>query len=363
MGLEIKVIPYTLQFKFNARTSRGSMREHKTWFLAVSDSENPEVVGVGECAPFEGLSIDDKPDFERKLRESVNDLKGSKVPESWNEIEDYVARIDSGLPAVKLGFETALRDLYYAGQRKVFDSPFYNEQKPIEINGLVWIGDQEEMFSRLEAKVKQGFNCIKIKIGSLSLDEDLKLLSKVRELGVRQDLVLRVDANGAFSANEVNKVLELLLPFNIHSIEQPIMPGQLNDMRKLCETSPIAIALDEELIGIHKLADKRTLLETIRPQFIVLKPTLLGGFVATNEWITLAEALGIGWWITSALESNIGLNAICQFASQFKTSLPQGLGTGGLYSNNIPCPLTISNSQVYWDPDKSWDLSRLNITS
>jgi len=357
MTLEIKVIPYLLNFKFNARTSRGSMREHKTWFFKVWSSEDEELFGLGECAPFEGLSIDDKPDFENLMVKSLESLKGLETPKSLAEINKYIDAIDAELPAVKFGLETALRDLFFLGKRKIFDTSFYMQQEPLNINGLVWIGSKEEMLLRLNTKLKEGFSCIKLKIGSLSLADDIKLLSQARALNVNEELTLRLDANGAYSSSDIDKVLESLRTFNIHSIEQPIKPGQIDEMKRLCTRSPIPIALDEELIGINKPEDKRALLLTIMPHYIVLKPTLLGGFRATTEWIELAEELSIGWWVTSALESNIGLNAICQYVSQFNVSIPQGLGTGGLYYNNIPSPLTITGGDIGWDKEKSWDLS------
>ena len=360
MGLFFKIIPYSLKFKFDARTSRGSLSEHKTWFIRVWDDQQPEISGIGECAPFEGLSVDDTPDFEDKLRISLLNIEGSKFPTSLKEIEEYIMAISDDLPAVKFGLETALRDLFYGGKRKVFDSPFYNQQETIKINGLVWIGSKEEMLKRLQTKLKEGFDCIKIKIGSLPLADELDLIKCVRLLKSSDDLSLRLDANGAYQTPEVDNVLSLLAKHDIHSIEQPIKADQIEAMAKISQHSPIPIALDEELFGVVGLEAKRKLLETIKPQFIVLKPTLLGGFAETAEWIPLAEQLEIGWWITSALESNIGLNAICQFTSQYKTSLPQGLGTGGLYLNNILSPLTINSGSIYWDKQSQWDLGPLN---
>jgi len=360
MALVFKVIPYTLQFKFDARTSRGSMSAHKTWFVKVWDDQYGSRFGIGECAPFEGLSLDDKPDFEQNLKRSLANIKGREAPQSLLEISEYVGYLDHSLPAVKFGLETALRDLFFGGKLKIFDSSFFNQNKAIDINGLVWIGSKDEMLNRLQVKIKAGFKCIKIKIGALALANDLAIISHARSLLDKDKLCLRVDANGAYSVSEVKRVLDMLALLDIHSIEQPIIPGQLDEMKKLCSSSPIPIALDEELIGIHNTDEKRNLLMTINPQFIVLKPTLLGGFEATTEWIEIAEEQGIGWWITSALESNIGLNAICQFTSQFNTSLPQGLGTGGLYDNNIPSPLSIKNGGVFLESKKAWNLKLFN---
>ncbi len=356
MALVFEIVPYTLKFKFAARTSRGELKEHPTWFLKVWDEGNRNVVGYGECAPFEGLSIDHSPDFEQRLRTALRRLDGAVLPQSLAQIDKYAGYIDNDLPAVRFGLETALRDLFYGGQQKIFDSPFFNEHKSIDINGLVWMGTKEEMLDRLELKIMTGFECIKLKIGALNLEDELDIIRDARSMIGNSSLTIRVDANGAYTEEEAKKVLAMLAEYNVQSIEQPIKPGQVEAMQRLCATSPVPIALDEELIGVSG-PNKRKLLETVKPQFIVLKPTLLGGFAATSEWISLAEELGINWWITSALESNIGLNAICQFTSQFAPTLTQGLGTGDLYENNIPSPLTINNGCIYLAKDKHWYLN------
>jgi O-succinylbenzoate synthase len=357
MALVIEIVPYTLNFMFAARTSRGPINEHSTWFLKIWDDQNATLVGYGECAPFEGMSIDDTPDFEQRLRASLRKIAGEKQPNSLEQIANYVNHIDEKLPSVRFGLETAMRDLFYGGQQKIFDSAFYNQHNTIDINGLVWMGDKDIMLERLELKVMMGFDCIKLKIGALDFTEELEIIHEARAMIGNDALCLRVDANGAYDVTEVNEVLKLLAKYHIHSIEQPIKAGQTAAMRKLCASTPVPIALDEELIGIVDVDEKRQLLEAIKPQYIVLKPTLLGGFNATAEWIDLAEELGIGWWITSALESNIGLNAICQFTSQYNITMPQGLGTGELYDNNIPSPLTISNGCIFWDASKHWYLN------
>jgi O-succinylbenzoate synthase len=357
MALVFEIVPYTLNFRFEAKTSRGLLSEHNTWFLKVLDDQNMSLVGYGECAPFEGLSIDDSPDFEQKMRFALRKIEGALLPKSLEQIGKYVDFISSDLPSVRFGLETALRDLYYGGQQKIFDAAFYNDHQTIDINGLVWMGNKDIMLERLELKVMAGFDCVKLKIGALDFDEELEILSEARAMIGNNGLCMRVDANGAYSLDEVNDVLNSLAKLDIHSIEQPIKSGQVEAMHKLCANSPVPIALDEELIGIVGIDEKRALLENIMPQYIVLKPTLLGGFSATAEWIDLAEELNIGWWVTSALESNIGLNAICQFTSQYDISLPQGLGTGDLYDNNIPSPLTINNGCLYWDASKHWYLN------
>jgi o-succinylbenzoate synthase len=357
MALEFEIIPYTLNFNFDARTSRGKLTRHKTWFIKVWDDEYRVKVGYGECAPFEGLSIDDTPDFDQKLFSALRKIEGAAVPKTIAQIETYVNHIDEQLPSIKFGLETGLRDLFFGGQQKIFDSPFYNQQKAIDINGLVWMGDKQAMLERLELKIMSGFECIKLKIGALPLQDELDIIRDARAMIGNDGLSLRVDANGSYTPEAVEAVLEQLAEYKIHSIEQPIEPGQTAALKHLCATSPVPIALDEELIGVIDPASKRALLENIKPQYIVLKPTLVGGFRATEEWIELAEELGIGWWITSALESNIGLNAICQFTAKYDTKIPQGLGTGDLYDNNIPSPLTIKNGFIFWDANKHWYLN------
>ena len=265
--------------------------------------------------------------------------------------------IDQELPSIRFGLEMALRDLFYGGQQKIFDSEFFNDHRSIDINGLVWMGDKDTMLDRLELKILAGFDCVKVKIGGIKLEDELEIIKDARDMIDNDDLCIRVDANGAFTPENVMPVLESLAKLKIQSIEQPIKPGQHDAMALLAQTSPVPIALDEELIGIFDIEEKRMLLEKIKPHYIVLKPTLLGGFKATKEWIDLANELGIKWWVTSALESNIGLNAICQFTSQFENKLPQGLGTGELYTNNIPSPLTILNGCLFLDKTKHWYLN------
>jgi len=357
MALIFDIIPYTLKFQFEAKTSRGSLLEHNTWIIKVRDDQQSAIVGYGECAPFEGLSVDAVPDFYNKLSNALRKIEGALMPDSLEMIAGYLKHIEDDLPAVKFGLEIALLDLFYGGKQKIFNSSFFNENKTIDINGLIWMGEKNLMLERLELKVLSGYECIKLKIGALAISEELEILDHARSMIGNDDLCLRVDANGAYSIQEVEDVLTHLAKYDIHSIEQPIKAGQIEEITHLCTTSPVPIALDEELIGVVNLEDKRNLLETIKPQFIVLKPTLLGGFIATKEWIDLAVELDIGWWITSALESNIGLNAICQFVSQFDIKTPQGLGTGELYENNIPSPLTVKNGCIFWDKQKHWYLN------
>jgi len=203
------------------------------------------------------------------------------------------------------------------------------------------------MQKQIQAKIEQGFTCIKMKIGAIDFETEFKLLTSIRQKYSKEQITLRVDANGAFSFEEAKEKLARLAKLGIHSIEQPIAAAQIDLMRELCRQNPLDIALDEELIGIWELAKKRNLLEKIKAQYIILKPTLLGVFRATKEWIQLAETMHIKWWITSALESNIGLNAIAQFTAQYKITIPQGLGTGQLYQNNIDSDLVIKNGHLF----------------
>lgn len=356
MALVFEIVPYVLKFKFEARTSRGRLTEHKTWFIKVWDDANPRVVGFGESAPFEGLSIDDIADFDDKLYRNMRRLEGALMPSSLEQIENYVNMTDERLPSVRFGLETALRDLYFGGKQMIFDTPFFNGDKAIDINGLVWMGEKDVMLEHLELKVMAGYECVKLKIGALDIEDELDIIRSAREMLGNNSLTIRVDANGAYTENQARLILKELAKYNVQSIEQPVKAGQHDAMQRLCKNTPVPVGLDEDLIGICDLADKRALLENIKPQYIILKPTLLGGFKATQEWITVAEEQGIGWWITSALESNIGLNAICQFTSQYNTKIPQGLGTGDLYVNNIPSPLTIDNGCIFWDQKKHWYL-------
>lgn len=354
MALKIEVVPHELEFLFEAGTSRGVLRSKKVWFLKVYDTNNPEVIGWGEAGPLSGLSVDDVPDFDEKLAKTIEGLNGKSIPASVDDIPKMLIYISEKLPSVRFGMETALLDLMNGGEKKIFENRFYQSGDNIQINGLVWMGDKELMMNRLEEKMEQGFKCIKVKIGAIDFEEEMKLLEKARSKFTARELELRVDANGAFEPKEAKYVLERLKELEVHSIEQPIKAGQVLEMRDLCAFTPVPIALDEELIGYTTFAEKYWLLKVIQPQFIILKPSLIGGFAATQQWIEVAAEFGIGWWITSALESNIGLNAISQFASSLHVSLPQGLGTGSLYKNNIVSPLTVQRDQLHYDRSKKW---------
>lgn len=263
--------------------------------------------------------------------------------------------VPTSYPALRFALETAALDLMNGGERIILENSFSAGRQEIPINGLVWMGGKRLMLDRIKKKIEAGFDCIKIKIGAINLEEELELLKFIRSTYTADDIVIRLDANGAFSESEVLDILHRLSKFEIHSIEQPIQAGNWEAMSKVCSESPIPTALDEELIGILDQDQKTSLIEAICPQFIILKPTLVGGLEQSREWIELADEHGIGWWMTSALESNIGLNAIAQFVSEYDTILPQGLGTGQLFHNNIPSPLYIRNGNLGYDQDSQWD--------
>ena len=261
--------------------------------------------------------------------------------------------------SIRFGVETALLDLKNGGRRKICPGAFYEGKQSIEINGLIWMGDKEAMYSRIEEKLTAGFRCVKLKIGAIDFNSELELLKSIRSRYGKDEIELRVDANGAFLPSEAMFKLDRLSRYDIHSIEQPIRQGQWREMEALCRNTPIPIALDEELIGINDPKLKEQMLDVINPQYIILKPALAGGLSGSAEWIDKAEKRNIGWWITSALESNVGLNAIAQWTAMLQSSIPQGLGTGQLYKNNIISPLVQKGSTIQYDPSLSWDLSSL----
>lgn len=361
MGLKVKWLKHTLKFKFEAGTSRGVYTEKDTFFLKIFDSENPSVFGLGEAAPLKGLSIDDFPNFEQILQEICDTFNSLDLEVfEWNINIILSQLIDDRLPSIKFGFETALLDIMNGGKRIIFDNDFSKNQKAININGLVWMGNKEFMTAQVDEKLAAGFDTIKMKVGAINFDEELAILASIRQQFSAEQITLRVDANGAFSPEEALEKLSQLTNYQIHSIEQPINQKQAEAMAELCQDSPIPIALDEELIGISDYVQKMQLLKKIKPTYIILKPTLLGGLQHCREWIEIASRLHIGWWMTSALESNIGLNAIAQFTAEYKNTLPQGLGTGSLYHNNIESPLVVENGKLHYRLDKDWDFSLIN---
>lgn len=319
-------------FKRPSGTSRGILTKKYAWFIEVWEESNPEVVGTGECSIIPGLSPDfiDFDQYEAKVAETCSNLD--------SDLTDW--------PSIKFGVETALLDLKNGGKGVIFKNDFTTGKRFIPINGLIWMGESTFMQEQIEEKLKLGFETIKLKIGAIDFDSEIELLKSIRDSYSKEEITLRVDANGAFSPEEALQKLQRLSELDIHSIEQPIKQGQFNEMKKLCGETPLDIALDEELIGVNRTADKIELLDTIQPQYIILKPSLHGGIEGTKEWISLAEERNIPWWITSALESNIGLNAICQLTAEYTNELPQGLGTGSLYTDNIPSDLRVQKGTI-----------------
>ncbi len=356
MSLTLKYCKHVLKFKFDAGTSRGVLKTKDSWMIKLYDADNPGVYGLGEVSIIERLSFDHSVDFDLELEYLAKQLKKEPVPSSPEDVYPLVKRVvELNRPSIRFALETALFDLINGGKRLVFHNTFSTQEVGIPINGLVWMGDEDFMQNQIGEKLKAGFKCIKMKIAALDFETEYKLLKRIRKKHGKEKLILRVDANGGFLTQEVLKKLDTLADLDLHSIEQPIMPHQLQAMQLVCKRSKVPVALDEELIAVFGLNEKRELLRTIQPQYIVLKPSLLGGFKATREWIDLAEEMNIGWWITSALESNIGLNAICQFTAEFDYVGHQGLGTGQLYENNIHSPLIIQGEEIIYRQDLSWD--------
>jgi o-succinylbenzoate synthase len=345
--LQATFVKYPLEFKRPSGTSRGVLTTKDSWLLKIWSTEDTSIFGIGEASIITGLSIDDPAAMEAKLQWACDHI---------NESPETLTNELTGFPSIQMAVEMALLDLKNGGQRIWFRSPIIRHNLPTKINGLIWMGESDYMLQQIEDKLKLGFSCLKMKIGAINFEDEIAILTSIRERFDEHDLELRVDANGAFSPEEAMDKLTRLNALGLHSIEQPIKQGQLTSMAELCESTPLPIALDEELIGVVGVDAKRELLEQINPQYIILKPSLLGGFQATHEWIQLAGELSIPWWITSALESNVGLAAIAQFTSQFYNPLPQGLGTGQLYTNNIACPLDLKGEMLFHNPELPWEL-------
>ncbi len=328
---------YLLHFKEPAGTSRGILTDKETYFIRVWDDACPDVVGLGECALFRGLSAEDVPEYEDKLKAVCREVAFVRPDDlrNWS--------------SVRFGLEMALQDLAHGGRGIYFPSLFTEGRQSIEINGLIWMGDRATMLRRIEQKLEAGFRCIKLKIGAIDFEAELSLLRYIRQHFSASEVELRVDANGAFAPGEAMSKLDALARFDLHSIEQPIRQGQWEEMARLCRHAPFPIALDEELIGVDDCARKQQLLDTIHPQYVILKPALCGGFGGAEEWIRLAREAGIGWWVTSALESNVGLNALAQWVATLGVSMPQGLGTGQLFTNNFVSPLRQTGEKLSYD--------------
>ena len=334
---------YLLQFKRPSGTSRGIMTEKETWFITLEENGKK---GIGECGILRGLSADDRDDYEEKLKWACDNIHLGEVA-LWEALLEF--------PSIQFGIEMAFLSLKSVSPYVLFPSDFTTYSSSIAINGLVWMGEATFMKQQIEEKLADGFNCIKLKIRAIDFNKELELLQFIRSHFSPKEIEIRVDANGAFASTEALGKLNQLHQFQIHSVEQPIKNGQVLEMAELCRQTPFPIALDEELIGIFSFEEKEKLLQEIKPQYIILKPSFIGGFRGTQEWITLAEKYNIGWWITSALESNIGLNAIAQWTFTLNSDMPQGLGTGALYANNIDCPLEVKNGQLWYSSSKMWE--------
>ncbi len=316
-------------------TSRGILREKDSWFIQLEDEGK---IGIGECSIINRLSLENF-DIASKKLESIQHIN----LHSLNPLSQF-----KETPAVRFALEMGMKSLTSDHPYILFPSAFTNHQEGIPINGLVWMGEKQFMFDQVAEKIDSGFSCIKIKIAAIDFNDEIDLLKYIRQQFTLSEIEIRVDANGGFSTKEALEKLKILSDYNLHSIEQPIAIRQHDEMASLCEHSPLHIALDEELIGIHDVNEKEVLLNTIKPNYIILKPSLLGGFSSSEEWISVANKLKIGWWITSALESNVGLNAIAQWTATLESDMYQGLGTGQLFTNNIDSPLYIKDGQLFY---------------
>ncbi|MEN8834390.1 MAG: o-succinylbenzoate synthase [Polaribacter sp.] len=334
---------YTLNFKNPSGTSRGILRTKETFFIILNENNS---IGIGETGLFRGLSIDDMPNYEEKLSWVCKNINIG-LQKLLSELINY--------PSIQFGLEQAFLSLNSNNKFELFPSKFTKSEEAIPINGLVWMGDKSFMKSQIKDKLASGFSCIKMKIGAIDFDTEIELLTTIRKEFSSKEIELRVDANGAFLPENALEKLKALSELDLHSIEQPIKQGQLQEMAKLCEQTPLPIALDEELIGVFSSEDKKKVISTLNPQYIILKPSLVGGFSGSTEWIKLAEENNSGWWITSALESNIGLNAIAQFTYTLQNKLPQGLGTGSLFTNNIQSPLEVINGTLQYNKNLDWN--------
>lgn len=346
--MRLQFAPYMLKFKTPAGTSRGVLNEKITCLIRIFDESDPSSFGIGEAGIFPGLSPEANDTFFYKLMELQANIRlGLKT-----DLLEF--------PSLQSGLEQAIRD-YSSGCNGIyFNSDFVKGDQSIITNGLIWMGDFEKMFSQIEDKIRKGFKCIKLKIGAINWKQELDLIKHIRSIFNKDDIEIRVDANGAFSMDEALPKLKALADLGVHSIEQPIKAGNPELMSFLCKVSPLPIALDEELIGKFTYEDKANTLDNIKPQYVVLKPSLVGGFSGSQQWIDLAKERGIGWWITSALESNIGLNAIAQWVATLNNSLPQGLGTGALYTNNFNTPIYLEGENLRYNSSESINHTQLD---
>ncbi|PSM51675.1 o-succinylbenzoate synthase [Campylobacter blaseri] len=345
--MKVKVISRNLQFKRVAKTSRKSFNERLVWYVVLQDDEK---IGVGECAPIEGLSAESEKEVEIWLKKVSDD------PIYYIKNLPYI----KGMPSsVKFALEVANLDLNSQKNGVLFPSKFSDGKDSIKINGLIWMGDLKYMQEQIQTKLENGYKCIKLKIGALNFNDELNLIKEIRKNFNKDELIIRVDANGGFSYKDAIVNLEKLAKLDVHSIEQPIPKDNWTHMRSLCDYSVLDIALDEELIGVNSLREKEILLDSIKPKYLVLKPSLHGGLMGCDEWINLSKRRGIKWWITSYLESNLALNAISQWAYMKNPKIHQGLGTGGLFLNNISSPLYLDSENLHFDSSKAMDYKEL----
>jgi len=336
---------HILEFKTPSGTSRGILKTKEAWFIVLEDKGSH---GFGECGMLRGLSIDDRPDFEQTLQWVCANIH-------LGEQQLYDALTE--FPSIQMGLEIAFRSLAAHDPFQIYPSAFTKGEASIAINGLIWMGDKDFMSRQITSKLNEGFGCIKMKIGAINFDTELALLKSIRQEFSASEIEIRVDANGAFDPKNALEKLKQLSDLDLHSIEQPIAVKKWDQMAYLCEKSPLDIALDEELIGVFSNQDKQRLLNHINPQYIILKPSFIGGFKGSDSWIELSQANNVQWWITSALESNVGLNAISQYTFTKNSTLPQGLGTGSLYTNNIASALQITKGTLCYNPTKKWNFN------
>ena len=360
MSLRASSFKKTFHFRFDARTSRGTMKERHSWFIKIWDESNPDCFGIGECAPLPGLSLETE--TEEVLNKVVDKINESKLASTLaNDLKSIYCFIKENFvlvenhPSIIFGLETALLDLAQGGNRTLFKNEFIKGQ-PIPINGLIWMGGLDFMLQQIEIKIQDGFRCIKLKVGGLDYEKECDILQYIRRKYFKLDIVIRLDANGSLKPEDALYKLKGFSKFDIHSIEQPLKPKS-DFLAELVQTSPIPVALDEELIGIGTRATKEQLLDRVKPPYIILKPTLHGGLQSCAEWIEIAQARNIGWWLTSALESNVGLNAIAQFASNYTLDKPQGLGTGALYDDNFEAPLRVDKGLLSHYQRQEWQIA------
>lgn len=339
---------YVLKFKHPAGTSRGVLHEKETYFLRLEDENAPGVYGIGECAVFRGLSADDVPEYEDKLKELCANIGRDEA----TDLQSF--------PSIMFGLQTAIYDISNGGRMLPFPSAFTEGSAGIPINGLVWMGTKEEMLVRIREKIEAGFTTVKLKVGAIDFESELEMVKFIRSRYAPESLTIRLDANGGFTPENALQRLSEFAKYGIHSIEQPIKAGQWEEMRRLCDNSPIDIALDEELIGIFTPERMGEMLDAVKPRYIILKPSLVGGFSGSQMWMQQAAVRGIGGWITSALESNVGLNAIAQWTARMGADMPQGLGTGALYVNNIGSPLSVVGDSLRYDPSAAWNFPDLD---